>query len=109
MTDAAAFWRAGAGAVTVAVKVHPRARRTGLLGCIAATDGTRVLRVGVSEPADGGRATAATCAAIADALALPGGAVSVVRGATRRDKVLRLAGDPADLAARLRALAARLA
>jgi uncharacterized protein YggU (UPF0235/DUF167 family) len=98
-----AFWRTGPDGVSVAVKVQPKSRRPGLQGLAPAVAGER-LRIGVAEAAEDGRANRAACAALARALDLPAAAVIVAAGATSRDKTLRVAGDPAVLAARLAAL-----
>jgi len=58
----------------------------------------------VAEPAEGGRANRAACAALARALDVQPSAISVVAGASSREKTLRVAGDPAALASRLGAL-----
>lgn len=89
----------------VMIKVQPKSRRPGLLGVMPSADGPR-LRIGVGEPAEGGRANRAACAAMAAALNVPASAVSLEQGAGTREKLLRVAGDPAALAARLEALAA---
>ena len=99
----AAFWRARADGVTVAVKVTPRARRPGLDGVAADTDGPR-LRIGVTEAAEDGRANRAACAALAEALDVPPTSISIATGATNRRKLLLVTGDPARLAPRLAAL-----
>jgi len=98
-----AFWRAAGDAVLVAAKVQPKSRRPGLQGRAPALDGER-LRIGVAEAAEDGRANRAACALLAEALDLPAGAVEVTAGRTSREKTLRVAGDPAALAARLEAL-----
>ena len=98
-----AFWRATADAVLVAAKVQPKSRRPGLHGRAPAADGER-LRIAVAEAAEDGRANRAACALLARALDLPASAVAVAHGATSRDKTLRVAGDPAAIAARLEAL-----
>ena len=98
-----AFWRATADAVLVAAKVQPKSRRPGLHGRAPAPDGER-LRIAVAEAAEDGRANRAACALLARALDLPASAVAVASGATSRDKTLRVAGDPAAIAARLEAL-----
>ncbi|MDA8249885.1 MAG: DUF167 family protein, partial [Rhodospirillales bacterium] len=95
-----AFWRATADAVLVAAKVQPKSRRPGLNGRMPAAEGER-LRIGVAEAAEDGRANRAACALLARALDLPASAVAVASGATSRDKTLRVAGDPAVIAARL--------
>ena len=98
-----AFWRASEGGVRVAVKVQPKSRRPGVGGRAPDVDGER-LRIGVAEAAEDGRANRAACAALADALGVRQGDVSVALGATSRDKTLFVAGDAGVLAARLEAL-----
>ncbi len=103
-----AFWQAGTGFVRVAVKVQPRSRRPSVGGTIAgATASGRAelrLRIAVAAPAEGGRANAAVCAALAAALDVPRGAVALIAGASSAEKILRVDGDPAALAERLEAL-----
>ena len=93
------FWRTLDDGVSVAVKVHPRSRRPG----VQTGAGDR-LRVAVTEPPEDSRANRAVCAAIADLLHVAPSAVSITIGASSRDKTLRVAGDPAALAARLATL-----
>jgi uncharacterized protein YggU (UPF0235/DUF167 family) len=97
------FWRTAEGGVRVAVKVQPRSRRPGVGGRAPDVDGER-LRIGVAEAAEDGRANRAACAALANALGVRQGDVSVALGATSRDKTLFVAGDAGVLAARLEAL-----
>lgn len=101
-TDAA-FWRPTSGGVSVAIRVQPRARKPGVGGVIAATDGPR-LRIAVTEPPDAGEANRAVCAALARALDVPPSAVAIDAGAGSRLKRLLVSGDPAGLSARLEAL-----
>ncbi|WP_137126457.1 DUF167 family protein [Roseomonas sp. HF4] len=103
-TAAPAFWRAAPGAVLVRVRVQPKSRRPGLAGLRASADGPR-LSLAVAEAPEDGRANRAACAALAGALAVAPSAVEVAQGASSREKTLRVAGDPAALAARLEALA----
>jgi len=97
------FWRVAEDGVSVSVKVQPKSRRPGVQGRAPSADGER-LRIGVAEPADAGRANRAACAVLAGVLEVPAGAVSVLAGAASREKVLRVAGDPASIVARLVAL-----
>ena len=92
------FWRATHDAVSVAVKVQPKSRRPGVQGRVPALEGER-LRIGVTEAAD-----RAACATLAAALHVPASQVSVLLGATSREKTLRVAGDPASIIERLAAL-----
>lgn len=93
-----------ADGIAVPVRVTPRARKAGLAGLVETADGPR-LAIGVNEPPEDGRANRAVCLVLAKALGVPGGAVAVTQGASSRLKLLRVAGDPAALAARLEALA----
>jgi len=85
------------------IKVQPKSRRPGLLGPTQSADGER-LRIAVSEPAEGGRANRAACAALAEALGVPASAVSLAAGAASREKRLQVRGDPVALVALLAAL-----
>jgi uncharacterized protein YggU (UPF0235/DUF167 family) len=67
------------------VRVIPRARRPGLE---RRADGVLVARV-AAPPVDG-KANAAVCALIAESYGVPKSRVSVVRGASARDKVVRV-------------------
>ena len=69
------------------VRVQPRAKADALAGERA---GALVVRV-TAPPVDG-RANAAVCALVARAAGVPRSAVTVVRGASGRDKVLDVAG-----------------
>jgi uncharacterized protein len=97
------FWRPLPDGVAVAVKVQPKSRRPGLQGTAPTTDGER-LRIGVTEAAEGGRANRAACSALAAALGTAQSAVRLTAGASSREKLLHVAGDPAALAAKLAAL-----
>ncbi len=69
------------------VRVQPRARRDEVAGERA---GRVVIRV-TAPPADG-RANAAVCRVVAEAVGVPPSAVAVVRGRTSRDKTLEVTG-----------------
>jgi uncharacterized protein (TIGR00251 family) len=96
-------WRLADGGISVAVKVQPKARRAGVQGSVQSADGPR-LRIGVSEAAEDGKANKAACAILARAFGVSNGAVTVVIGASNREKVMHVAGDPEILAARLESL-----
>ena len=97
------FWRELPDGVAVAVKVQPKSRRPGVQGSAPSAGGER-LRIGVSEPAEDGRANRAACTVLAAALEVAPSGVSVSIGATSREKTLRVTGDPASLRTRLDAL-----
>jgi len=84
--------------VLVRVRAQPRARATEVAGV---RDGALVVRV--SAPPVEGRANDAIRRAVAKAAGVPQSRVELVRGATARDKLLRLRGaDAAAVASRLR-------
>jgi uncharacterized protein YggU (UPF0235/DUF167 family) len=91
-----AFLRRGTAGVTVELRAQPRARRAALE---VAAGGT--LRAAVTAPAEDGKANAAVVALLAEAWRLPKSAFDVTRGASGRDKVVSVSGDPAALAARI--------
>ena len=92
--DPAFLRRTGTG-VTVELRAQPRARRTAL----ACSGGA--LKAQVTAPAEDGRANAAVIDLLAATWKLPKSSFAVTRGATSRDKVLSIAGEPALLAARI--------
>jgi len=98
------FWRAEGDGVLVRVKVQPKSRRPGLGGVKPAADGPR-LAIAVTDAPEDGRATRAACDALAEALGVARSSVALVQGATSREKLLRVAGDPAALAPGLESLA----
>lgn len=106
MSAALPPWRPVAGGLELALKVIPGARRAGLAGLEPTATGGRALKLKVQAPPEDGRANAAVLAFLAEALALPRGAVTLVEGERDRRKRVRLAGDPGLLAARLAALVA---
>lgn len=89
------------GAVKVAIRVKPGAARARVGGSYGDAG---ALVVAVTERAVDGRATAAALRAVAAALGVPRSSVSLLTGATSRDKVLLVADPPADLGALLAAL-----
>ncbi len=72
---------------TLAVKVIPNAPRSEVLGWLG-----DALKVKVHAPPVEGRANKALCEFLADELGLPTRAVTVARGGTSRQKLLRISG-----------------
>ena len=81
MTDLAHLALSGA---TLAVRVTPNARRAG----VDLVDG--VIRIGVTETPENGRATDAARVALARALGVAKTRLTLLRGAASRDKLFRL-------------------
>jgi uncharacterized protein (TIGR00251 family) len=69
------------------VRVQPRAKRSEVVG---ERDGAVLIRI-AAPPVDG-KANAALCRFVAEAVGVPRRAVTVVRGESARDKVLRIDG-----------------
>ena len=88
-------------ALRLRVRLTPRARRDRIDGFAADAEGGRVLKVRVSAPPVEGAANAALIRLLAKALGVPKSAVTIAAGENSRIKTLEIAGDPADLAARL--------
>lgn len=76
---------------TIAIRLQPRARRAEVVGERA---GAIVIRV-TAPPVDG-KANAALCALVAERAGVPPARVSVARGSTSRDKVVRVEGADAE-------------
>ncbi|REE99700.1 DUF167 domain-containing protein [Thermomonospora umbrina] len=86
----------GAVAVRVAIRVGPGASRTRVGGAHG-----EALVVKVAARAVEGRATEAALRAVADALGVRRRDVTLVGGATSRDKVVEVAGDAAEIRAKI--------
>jgi len=98
-----AFWHERVDGVSVAVRVHPGARRPGVQGQVADVVGTR-LKIAVTEPPEDGRANRAVCTTLAAALDVPAATVAIIQGAGVRQKTLLVTGETAALARKLAAL-----
>ena len=85
----------------VAIRVKPGSSRTAVGGRHGGTD---AIIVAVTARAVDGKATEAALRAIAAAFGVRRAAVTLVTGATSRDKVVDIDGDAAELAGRRAAL-----
>ncbi len=76
---------------------------------VAATaDGKWVVKVSVTAPPEAGRANEALLVLLAEAWWVPRRDLAIVAGLASRHKIVRVAGDPQRLAAKLGALIAAL-
>jgi uncharacterized protein (TIGR00251 family) len=92
-----------AASTRLTLRVAPGARQTEIVGRHGAG-----WKVRVAAPPEDGRANAALCALLAEALAVPRAAVSVVSGHGSRDKQVDVAGlGPAETEQRLVGASAR--
>jgi uncharacterized protein (TIGR00251 family) len=89
------FVRRTSTGVTIEVRAQPRARRTAL-ECSGGA-----LKAQVTAPAEDGKANAAVIELLAATWKLTKSAFAVTRGATSRDKVISIAGEPALLTAKI--------
>ena len=89
----------------IALRVTAKARREGLGGVVDWVDGPR-LEITVRAAAEDGKANAAVAALLAAALGVPKRDVTLLRGASGRQKLVLIEGDGPALAARLQALLA---
>lgn len=83
--------------MTVELRAQPRSRRTTLV-CNGGA-----LKAAVTAPAEDGKANSAVIDLLAREWRLPKSAFEIVRGATQRDKVVRISGEPEGLAERIAA------
>jgi uncharacterized protein (TIGR00251 family) len=96
-------YAADAQGVRLAVRLTPRAGRSGIDGIVADADGRPALQLRVAAPPVEGAANKALIAFLADALDLRKSDIEIRSGATSRLKLLHLAGDSAAITARLAA------
>ena len=75
---------------TLAVRVHPGARKNNVAGLHAGA-----VKISIAAPPADGRANEALIAYLADLLKVPRARISLVSGASSRGKVLRITGKSA--------------
>jgi uncharacterized protein len=90
-----------AGGLRLALKVTPRAAHNRIGETVAGPAGGYVLKVAVTAAAEGGKANDAVIRLLSRQWRVPKSAMRVISGHTDRRKLLFIAGDPADLAARI--------
>ena len=86
------------------VRLTPRSSRDAIEGVMALDDGREVLKVKVRAVPEKGRANAALIKLVAKKLDVARSGVTIASGATARLKSLRIEGDAAVLASRVKAL-----
>ncbi|WP_207455658.1 DUF167 domain-containing protein [Azospirillum sp. SYSU D00513] len=92
-----------AGGVRVALRVTPRASRNAVAGLAETAAGGWALKVSVTAVPEDGKANEAVVKLLAKHWKLPRSSIALVAGATDRNKILQVAGDPAELMRRLTA------
>lgn len=83
--------------VTLAIRLTPKASANRIQGLAAEAGGGVVLKASVTAAPEKGKANAALIKLLAKAWALPKTSLTVISGATDRNKVLHIAGDPESL------------
>lgn len=83
--------------VALRVRLTPKAGANRIAGLQADADGRTRLKVQVTAVPENGKANAALIRLLAKEWRLPRSAIEVRNGATDRNKLLHLAGDPAGL------------
>ena len=96
-------WEAAADGVRLRVRLQPGAKADRIDGPVNLGDGTQALKVRVTAPARDGKANAALIGMLAKRWKRPKSAVTITAGTNAREKTLFIAGDSAELAARLHA------
>ncbi len=79
--------RESAGAVTFAVKVHPRAKKDAITGEVG-----DALKVALNAPPVDGKANDACIRFLAEILRVPRSSVTIAAGETNRNKLIRVVG-----------------
>ncbi len=90
--------------VRLALRVTPKASRNAISGLADTASGGKALKVMVTAVPENGKANEAVVKLLAKAWKLPKTSLTVVAGATDRNKIVHVAGDPAELMRRLTAL-----
>lgn len=88
----------------LSIRLTPGGGRNSIDGAETADDGTVFLKARVTAIAEGGKANKALVELLAKSLRLPKSSLSILSGETARKKILRIDGDPEDLASRLKTL-----
>lgn len=96
------WYRKEPGALVVRVRLTPKGNRDALDGIGILSDGSEVVQARVRPPPADGAANAALVKLLATTLRVPKSAVEIVAGHSSRVKQVRIAGDPDELARRLR-------
>jgi uncharacterized protein len=90
--------------VRLAVRLQPRASAERILGIAADSNGGLALKIAVTVPPEAGRANDALLSLLARTLRLPRTVFSIALGASHRQKLIDISGDPDALAQHLDAV-----
>ena len=96
----AGCYRSVADGIVVAVRVTPNAKQDSIDGVGQLADGSAVLHIRLRAVAEEGKANAALCRFMAEAMGVAKSAVTIERGSKSRLKTVGISGPPALLAAK---------
>lgn len=90
--------------IRVTVRLTPNAGRDGIDGIETGADGDEWLKARVTAVPEKGKANKALIELLAKSLRVPKSSITVMSGDTGRKKILRIDGNPEDLALKIRNL-----
>ena len=97
-------WRLFADHLRLTVRLTPNGGRDAFDGIETDSQGETYLKVRVTAVPEKGKANKALIALVSKSLGVAKSSVSLVSGETARKKILRIEGDPEDLAKKLETL-----
>ncbi len=96
--------RATAQGVSFAVRLTPKGGRDRIEGWVRTAGEEGHLKIRVSAPPEKGKANDALVALLSRTLGVGKSRIAIAKGQAARNKIVEIAGDAAELAARLKAL-----
>ncbi|MBB3135275.1 hypothetical protein FHS26_003016 [Rhizobium pisi] len=96
-------WKFFGDHLRLAVRLTPNGGRDAIDGIEADGEGETHLKARVTSVPEKGKANKALILLISGSLGIPKSSVSLISGETARKKILRIEGDPEDLARKLEA------
>jgi uncharacterized protein YggU (UPF0235/DUF167 family) len=100
-------WRRVSGGLEIRLRVTPKSRGDEISGLHTASDGSLSLAIKVRAVPDKGAANRAVIETLASALGIPKLRLSLIAGATGRNKAVLVEGDARELAGRVAGLLGR--
>lgn len=100
-------YRLGADHLLLAIRLTPNGGRDVLEGADISADGQVYLKARVTAVPEKGKANKSLIALVAKALRCPKSSIAVISGDTSRQKILRIDGNPEDLAEKVDSVLAR--
>jgi uncharacterized protein (TIGR00251 family) len=97
-------WTISGGHIRLAVRLTPNGGRDAIDGIESDAEGEVYLKVRVTAVPEKGKANKALIVLVAKSLGIAKSTVSLVSGDTARKKILRIDGDPEDLAEKFEAI-----